>query len=232
MGPNANNTHSSNPSLSPRLGRGFLLALTLLAASLVLLRRIALPLPSHACCWSAASTGTRASTRRSRRPSTRPSRATGCSSPRATTTSSTTTGARRQSRRRAGRLGGVYITTPDLHLRGMDRNTVVVDGTKPGSSQCSSRDAGRPGPRAPGRYRQAGRAQRRRGVEGRRQLDREPHRLQLPHRQQRRRQRDLVERRRRLAASIGMGAYNGALPVDHLDLLRRRRRRRRPTGSS
>jgi len=35
-------------------------------------------------------------------------------------------------------LGGVYITTPNLHLRGMDRNTVVVDGTKPGSSQCSS----------------------------------------------------------------------------------------------
>ncbi len=35
-------------------------------------------------------------------------------------------------------LGGVYVTTPQLHLRGMDRNTVVVDGTKPGAPQCSS----------------------------------------------------------------------------------------------
>ena len=34
--------------------------------------------------------------------------------------------------------GGVVITTPDLHIRGMDRNTVVVDGTKPGAPQCSS----------------------------------------------------------------------------------------------
>jgi hypothetical protein len=33
--------------------------------------------------------------------------------------------------------GGVYITTPNLHLRGMDRNTVVVDGTRPGAAQCS-----------------------------------------------------------------------------------------------
>lgn len=38
----------------------------------------------------------------------------------------------------AGDMGGVYITTSDLHLRGMNRNTVVVDGTLPGSSQCSS----------------------------------------------------------------------------------------------
>src|SRR5206468_6951538 len=27
---------------------------------------------------------------------------------------------------------GVLITTPGLHLRGMDRNKVVIDGTKPG----------------------------------------------------------------------------------------------------
>jgi hypothetical protein len=33
---------------------------------------------------------------------------------------------------------GVLIATPDLTLRGMDRNTVVVDGTKPGTPQCSS----------------------------------------------------------------------------------------------
>ena len=32
---------------------------------------------------------------------------------------------------------GVMITTPRIHLRGMDRNRVVVDGTKPGASRCS-----------------------------------------------------------------------------------------------
>ena len=36
---------------------------------------------------------------------------------------------------------GVVISTPDLHLRGMDRNAVVVDGTKPGSPQCSTNQA-------------------------------------------------------------------------------------------
>jgi hypothetical protein len=36
---------------------------------------------------------------------------------------------------------GVSITTPNLHLRGLDRNTVVVDGTRTGAPQCSS-DAG------------------------------------------------------------------------------------------
>jgi hypothetical protein len=34
--------------------------------------------------------------------------------------------------------GGVYITTPGIHLRGMDRNGVVIDGTLPGAPQCSS----------------------------------------------------------------------------------------------
>src|SRR5438309_7250711 len=34
---------------------------------------------------------------------------------------------------------GVLITTPDVHLRGMNRNTVVVDGTRPGAPQCSSK---------------------------------------------------------------------------------------------
>jgi hypothetical protein len=37
---------------------------------------------------------------------------------------------------RAG--AGVLIRTAGLHLRGMDRNGVVVDGTKPGSTRCSS----------------------------------------------------------------------------------------------
>jgi hypothetical protein len=36
---------------------------------------------------------------------------------------------------------GVLIATADLTLRGMNRNTVVVDGTKPGSPQCSSAPA-------------------------------------------------------------------------------------------
>ena len=33
---------------------------------------------------------------------------------------------------------GVWVTTPGLHFRGMDRNGVVVDGTLPGSSRCSA----------------------------------------------------------------------------------------------
>ena len=37
-----------------------------------------------------------------------------------------------------GDHGGVVVTTPDLHIRGMNRNTVVVDGTKAGSSMCSA----------------------------------------------------------------------------------------------
>src|SRR5579875_1405150 len=33
----------------------------------------------------------------------------------------------------------VLITKPDLHIRGMNRRTVIVDGTKPGSAPCSAR---------------------------------------------------------------------------------------------
>ncbi|WAL68688.1 right-handed parallel beta-helix repeat-containing protein [Amycolatopsis cynarae] len=32
---------------------------------------------------------------------------------------------------------GVLITTPGLHLRGMDRTGVVIDGTRPGAAPCS-----------------------------------------------------------------------------------------------
>src|ERR1700757_3938825 len=32
---------------------------------------------------------------------------------------------------------GVLITTRNIHIRGMNRNTVIVDGTKPGSAACS-----------------------------------------------------------------------------------------------
>jgi hypothetical protein len=34
---------------------------------------------------------------------------------------------------------GVLITTPRLYVRGMNRNTVIVDGTKPGSPKCSQK---------------------------------------------------------------------------------------------
>src|SRR5205823_6873642 len=33
---------------------------------------------------------------------------------------------------------GVLVTTPGIHVRGMDRNRVIVDGTMPGASACSS----------------------------------------------------------------------------------------------
>jgi len=35
----------------------------------------------------------------------------------------------------------ILITTPNLHIRGMDRNGVMIDGTRPGSPQCSSSEA-------------------------------------------------------------------------------------------
>ena len=40
-----------------------------------------------------------------------------------------------------GWYGGVAIHTNDIHLRGMNRNSVVVDGTKPGAPQCSGNAA-------------------------------------------------------------------------------------------
>jgi hypothetical protein len=36
------------------------------------------------------------------------------------------------------RNAGVLVTTPNLHLRGMDRNQVIVDGTLHGAATCSS----------------------------------------------------------------------------------------------
>ena len=38
-------------------------------------------------------------------------------------------------------LACLLIATPHLTLRGMNRSTVIVDGTKPGSPPCSA-DAG------------------------------------------------------------------------------------------
>jgi hypothetical protein len=52
-----------------------------------------------------------------------------------------------------GWFGGVEINTPDLHLRGMNRNSVVVDGTNAGAPQCSGtagdQNFGAPGPSSP-----------------------------------------------------------------------------------
>ena len=52
----------------------------------------------------------------------------------------------------SGGFGGVLITKANLHLRGMNRNTVVVDGTKPGAPQPCSTDPGQQnlGPVGPG----------------------------------------------------------------------------------
>jgi hypothetical protein len=33
---------------------------------------------------------------------------------------------------------GVLIRTPDIHVRGLDRNGVVIDGTQPGTAVCDS----------------------------------------------------------------------------------------------
>ncbi len=40
-----------------------------------------------------------------------------------------------------GGFGGVLITTPGIHVRGMDRSGVVIDGTKNGASSCSDAPA-------------------------------------------------------------------------------------------
>ena len=47
---------------------------------------------------------------------------------------------------------GVLVTTPSIHIRGMDRNRVIVDGTLPGDSTCSSDPARQDfGPKGSGR---------------------------------------------------------------------------------
>jgi hypothetical protein len=40
---------------------------------------------------------------------------------------------------RAG--GDIVVTTPDLHIRGMNRNEVMIDGTKPGTPECSPEES-------------------------------------------------------------------------------------------
>jgi hypothetical protein len=47
---------------------------------------------------------------------------------------------------------GVWINKPSLHLRGMDRNQVIVDGTNAGAAACSANAVDQnPGPNAQGR---------------------------------------------------------------------------------
>jgi hypothetical protein len=46
---------------------------------------------------------------------------------------------REQGIKGASEPAGVLIRTPRLHLRGMNRNSVIVDGTKDGARPCSSR---------------------------------------------------------------------------------------------
>ncbi len=38
----------------------------------------------------------------------------------------------------SGGFGAVYITKSNIHVRGMNRNSVIVDGTKPGATACSA----------------------------------------------------------------------------------------------
>ena len=99
------------------------------------------PRARRACSSSARSTGTPASTRRSSRRWTRRAPATGSSSRPATTTRPPTRPARRPSTSSSGGFGGVYIDKSNLHLRGMNRNSVIVDGTKPGAPACSASPA-------------------------------------------------------------------------------------------
>jgi hypothetical protein len=60
----------------------------------------------------------------------------------------------------SGGFGGVYIDKSNIHLRGMDRNTVIVDGTKPGAAACSSG----PGEQSYGRVGADGKAEGRNGI--------------------------------------------------------------------
>ena len=110
----------------------------------------------------------------------------------------------------------------------MNRNTVIVDGTKPGSASLLEQE-GRPELRARWPSRTSG-AQRHHGLEGQQRLGPEPDRVQLPQRRRRRRQRDLVERWRQ-----GQDRRPGAarlVPDDHEHVLQGRADRRGRTGSS
>ena len=79
-----------------------------------------------------------------------------------------------------GDFGGVLITKSDIHLRGMDRSTVIVDGTKAGSATPCSAGPAQQNFGVVGLGRQGRRTQRHRRVEGGQREHREPHGVQLP----------------------------------------------------
>ena len=74
-----------------------------------------------------------------------------------------------------GWYGGVDIETPGIHLRGMDRNSVIVDGTL---ASAHAMQFGSCRPELPQRRR----AQWHPRVEDQRRKRRQPHRVQLPRR--------------------------------------------------
>ena len=78
-----------------------------------------------------------------------------------------------------GDHGGVVVHTSNLTIRGMNRDTVIVDGTKAGAPDAVQLRPAVPELR-PRRRRQGAGAQRDRGVEGERREHREPHGVQLP----------------------------------------------------
>ena len=96
-----------------------------------------------------------------------------------------------------GDHGGVVVHTSNLTIRGMNRDTVIVDGTKAGAPGRVQLRPAVPELR-PGRRRQGPGPQRHRRVEGGPREHREPHRVQLPRRCRRLGEPGLVERRRRV----------------------------------
>lgn len=96
------------------------------------------------------------------------------------------------------RRAGVLITTPHIHLRGMDRGRVIIDGTAPGRSGGLPHRQGAPVLRPSRQGRPPSWTKRRRGLRNERRVRGEPHRVQLPGEQVgREREPDLVQRGRR-----------------------------------
>ena len=110
----------------------------------------------------------------------------------------------------------------------MNRNTVIVDGTKSGPACSRAKSDQSFGPRGKGG------AQGLNGImvwKADQRLGPESDRLQLPQRQGRRRQRDLVERRRRQRQDRRPRLLR-LVPDRHEHVLQAERHRRRITGSS
>jgi len=119
-----------------------------------------------------------------------------------------------------GGFGGVLITTADLHLRGMNRTSAIIDGTKAGAPKACDpsprwQNFGAAGPGATRRPQQDCDLQGQRGERSK------SHRLQLPRRHGRHGQRDLVERRGPIGQGRAVWVF-GQLPGRHLHVLRTR----------